>query len=152
MVNQITIRAAADSDLSAIEDCVAAAYTIYVERLGKQPGPMCDDYRKVLENHYVVVAEDVRGEILGLLVLILSRHSILMDNVAVHPSQQGRGVGRLLIEHAEHYAKSRGYNCLSLYTHVKMTENIALYTRIGYRVTERKIVNGYSRVYMEKGL
>jgi hypothetical protein len=31
-----------------------------------------------------------------------------------------------------------------------MTENIAIYTRLGYRETDRRIEAGYRRIFMEK--
>lgn len=41
---------------------------------------------------------------------------------------------------------------LTLYTHVVMTENQAIYAHLGYREVQRRSTNGYHRVYMEKPL
>lgn len=41
-------------------------------------------------------------------------------------SGAGRGVGRALLESAESEARSAGFDSLYLYTHEKMTENLAL--------------------------
>ena len=38
------IRPARTEDRAAVERIVAAAYAVYVERIGKPPGPMLDDY------------------------------------------------------------------------------------------------------------
>ena len=39
-----------------------------------------------------------------------------------------------------------------LYTHVKMTENMAYYARLGYTESYRVTEDGFERVYMEKRL
>jgi len=78
--------------------------------------------------------------------------ALLLDNVAVAPWAQGRGYGRRLLDAAEQVARAQRYERIRLYTHVKMTENIAIYAGRGYRETGRTEVNGLHRVYMEKTL
>jgi len=72
--------------------------------------------------------------------------------VAVDPDRQGRGYGGRLMDLAEAEARRRGYGALDLYTHERMTENIALYGARGYEETGRRRVRGYDRVYMRKTL
>lgn len=76
----------------------------------------------------------------------------LLDIVAVHPRFHGRGIGRRLLEFAESEARRAGHSDIYLYTHEKMTENRALYSKIGYVEYDRRIEMGYSRVYMRKRL
>lgn len=147
----VELRPARNEDADGIRAVVAAAYEHYIERMGKPPGPMLDDYERVVREHRVRVA--VEGDaIIGVAVLIESDDGILLDNVAVSPDHQGRGLGRLLIEAAEEEARDLGYGSIELYTHELMTENIALYTRMGYREFARRTVKGYDRVYMRKPL
>ncbi len=49
-------------------------------------------------------------------------------------------------------ARARGYGRIVLYTHAMMTENQALYGRMGYRETDRRTDHGFPRVFMEKPL
>ena len=49
-------------------------------------------------------------------------------------------------------ARRLGYRELRLYTHEKMTENIALYLRVGFAETGRAQEAGYDRVFMTKHL
>ena len=128
-----------------------AAYSHYIERIGKPPGPLLDDYEQIVREHGAYVIED-GGEIVGALVLIKKEDGLLLDNVAVLPSRQGEGIGRRLIEHAESEARRLEYVDLDLYTHQRMTENIAMYTRLGYEEIERRVERGYPRVYMRKHL
>jgi ribosomal protein S18 acetylase RimI-like enzyme len=53
---------------------------------------------------------------------------------------------------AERSARDAGYKSIRLYTHEKMTQNIALYSRIGYVETHRGEEKGLRRVYMIKAL
>ena len=149
--NSISIRRATAADAEDIASCVKAAYQHYIERMGKPPGPMLDDYEQVVESHHVTVAVS-EGEIVGVLVLINLQDGVLLDNVAVLPTFQRQKLGKRLMQLAEDEAKGRGYSEIQLYTHEKMTENIAMYTKMGYVEVSRRVVNGYDRVYMTKQL
>ncbi len=144
-------RTAQPSDALAIRICIEAAYQHYIARMGKPPGPMLDDYANVIQQHKVSVVEE-EGKIVGVLVLIQTESGMLLDNVAVHPEHQGKGLGHRLIELAESETRNQGYAHLDLYTHECMTENIEMYKRIGYVETECRMEHGYSRVYMRKVL
>ena len=145
------IRPATPSDRAAVEEVVRAAYSIYIARIGKSPGPMLDDYAKLIADEAVSVFE-VDGAIAGLIVLLPAPDHLLLDNVAVHPERQGGGIGRRLIAFAESEARRLGYRELRLYTHETMTENIALYRRLGFVEAGRGHEAGYDRVFMTKPL
>ena len=145
------IRPAEAADAPALAACVTAAYEVYVARIGKPPGPMLDDYAAVIAKHPVFVL-DKAGTVIGALVLIRLPGGLLLDNVAVHPDHQGRGLGRRLIDFAEAEARRRGYAALDLYTHEAMTENIGMYRALGYQETGRRVEHGYPRVYLRKTL
>ncbi len=112
---------------------------------------MLDDYAAVIAKHRVFVLGEA-GAVIGALVLIRQAGGLLLDNVAVHPDHQGRGLGRRLIDFAEAEARRQGYAALDLYTHEAMTENIAMYRALGYAETGRRVEHGYLRVYMRKPL
>ena len=145
------IRHALASDAASIAECVGAAYSPYIERIGKPPGPMLDSYDEIIRDHRVFVV-DGDEVIVGVLVLIERGSGLLLDNIAVRPSRQRKGIGQRLMAHAEAEGRRLGYAHLDLYTHQSMTENIALYARRGYEEVERRIERGYPRVYMRKRL
>ena len=121
------------------------------ERMGREPGPMNDDYgRRIAAGQTWVHDHD--GDIAGIVVLEDQPDGLLLDNIAVAPAAQGKGYGRQLMAFAEAEARRRGYDTLRLYTHVLMTENIALYQRLGFVETARVQKKGFDRVYMERGI
>ena len=146
-----SIRIANLADTAAVREIVDAAYRSYVPRIGKPPGPMLDDYQKRIAAGQVWALSGVDG-IVGILVLEETPGGFLLDNIAVAPRQQGNGYGRLLLDFAEAEAIRRGWREIRLYTNALMTENIALYRRIGYVETARVSEKGFDRVYMTKPL
>lgn len=145
------IRLARLDDLPAIRAIVDAAYSPYIPRIGRPPGPMGDDYAARVTAGQVWVAER-DGAVQGLLVLEDQGGALLLDNVAVAPEAQGQGVGRALMAFAEEEARRRGHARVDLYTNALMTENIALYGRLGFRETDRRHEAGFDRVFMSKDM
>jgi ribosomal protein S18 acetylase RimI-like enzyme len=144
------LRLAGPADLAAVERVVQAAYAPHAARIGVRPGPMLDDYVARIAAGEVQVWE-TDGAILGVLVLIPEGAVMLLDNVAVDPRAQGRGIGRALMAAAE-AARDAGCRAIRLYTHEMMADNIALYARLGYAETHRGTEKGLRRVYMAKAL
>jgi ribosomal protein S18 acetylase RimI-like enzyme len=107
------------------------------ERIGMLPGPMTEDYAEVIGNRQVTVAER-HGAIVGIVVLSVADEGFLVDNVAVHPGHRGTGLGRALLGFAEAEARRGGFDSIYLYTHEQMTENLALYSRVGYVECDRR--------------
>jgi ribosomal protein S18 acetylase RimI-like enzyme len=112
---------------------------------------MEDDYDAVVASRDVTVAE-LEGEIVGLIVLGRDGEDLVIENVAVHPGQQGTGVGRTLLEHAESSARGAGLGSIRLFTHELMEENLALYQRAGYVEFDRRRHGDATLVHMRKRL
>jgi GNAT superfamily N-acetyltransferase len=147
----ITIRRAAGADTETVTQITAQAYQRYVPRIGREPSPMVTDYSGPVAAGQAWIAED-GGQAVGIIVLIPYPGHLLIENVAVRPGAQGRGVGRALLARAERVAADLGYGEVRLYTHEAMTENIALYPRRGYTETHRGGQDGYRRVFFTKRL
>lgn len=146
-----SFRPASEGDAPAVAACVNAAYRHYVERIGRPPGPMTEDYAEAIRERQVTVAER-DGRIAGVLVLAITGDGFLLENVAVEPSHRGKGLGKALLELAEAEARRERFDSIYLYTHEKMTENLALYAKIGYVEYDRRTQKGLARVYMRKPL
>ena len=145
------LRPATAADVPRLTELVQAAYAHYLPRLGGPPRPMTDDYAEVVRSHRVIVAER-GGEIVGLIVLGVDDEGFFVDNVAVDPSHQGTGVGKALLEYAEIAAREARFDSIYLYTHERMVENLALYSRIGYVEYDRRLHGEARLVYLRKQL
>jgi len=145
------LRPAEPEDAPGVAACVCEAYVHYIERIGKQPGPMLEDYSEVIKQSQVHVAI-AGGRVVGAIVLQRTAEGFYVDNVAVRSSTKGTGVGRQLLELAEAEARRHGYDSIHLATHELMVENRALYVRIGYVEYDHRVVNGYPRVFFRKAL
>lgn len=145
------MRPATAADVAAIEAIVQAAYSPYIERIGREPGPMLENYRQLVQNGGVHVLENA-GSVQGFIILLDDGDTLLLDNLAVAPDAQGLGYGRLLMDFAECQALNAGRATIRLYTNEAMNENITLYTRRGYVETHRAEEHGLRRVYMTKQL
>jgi GNAT superfamily N-acetyltransferase len=143
------MRKATAADLPTVREIVNAAYRMYLPRMDRPPAPMLSDYAPGIEAGTLWVTGNPPD---ALISLVPADGSLLVENLAVHPRAQRTGLGRRLMEFAESEAARLGLARLSLYTNVVMTENQAIYARLGYRETRRETEDGYQRVYMEKAV
>lgn len=148
------IRQAVPGDRGAIQALVEAAYALYLPRMGRRPGPMDDDYaaRIAAGQAWVVDAPDELGGLVALLVLEPRPDFLLVDNVAVAEAARGRGLARRLLDFAEAEARRLGYRELQLYTHKTMTENQAIYLRLGWELYRWATEKGFERAYFRKAV
>jgi len=147
----VTIRRATPADVPALYVVVHEAYLLYVPRIGRMPAPMTADYSAAVQSGQAWVAE-VDGQVLGLLVLVVCQGYLLIENIAVLPAAQRRGIGARLLTLAEDEARANGLGEIRLYTNEGMTENLAYYPRHGYRETRRAEEHGFRRVFFSKVL
>jgi GNAT superfamily N-acetyltransferase len=114
-----------------------------------RPLPLDDDYdARVARGEAWVVGEPIEG------ILVLQERDgyLLVDNVAVRPEAQHRGLGRGLLSFAEEHAAQCGYTELRLYTNERMTENRAQYARLGWVELAAETIERRHAVWMRKGL
>ena len=142
------IRKAIPSDASSLNECMQAAYKMYTSRLGgKALPPMEVDYREEIRSYPTWVAES-DGIVVGGLILMPEDEHMTIANIAVHPQFQGNGLGRELMEFGEIQAKQKRYSEMRLATHILLTENLSLYSHLGWSETGRD----ETRVYMKKNI
>ena len=146
------LRRANTDDVAAITACAVEAFRTYIPRLGLAPRPMTRDYAEAIAHLQVWVAERQTQRIGAALLLDVTDEGFLIDVIAVHPDHQGSGAGRALLELAEREALRQGHASIYLFTNEKMTENLALYQRIGYVEYRRETLDGRTRVYLRKPL
>ena len=123
------IRKATQSDKEALVKVIDRAYEIYKIELPDLPDVSSGVEDDIAEGN-VWVAES--GGIVGGVFLTFDKTDAVLTNIAVDPIHSGEGIGKALIAHAEAECEKRGILTLKLATHVKMPENIALYSHLGW--------------------
>ena len=141
------IRPARPDEAPLLAAIVERAYGPWVPVIGRRPFPMQDDYAARIAAGQAWVLDE-GGAIHGLVVLKEEPDHLMLDNVAVEPARRGMGDGRVLLDFVEAEARRRGLPEVRLYTNVLMERNIALYAKRGYVETERRVEEGFSRVFM----
>lgn len=143
-------RPATSADAPAVTALVTAAYERYVPLLGRQPTPMLTDHAAAIRDHAVWVIDGAPGAPVAVIDCIVRADHLWVDNLAVHPDAQGRGLGRALLRFAEDEAARLGLPEVRLLTNERYTSNIAMYTRYGYRETHREPYLGTDLVHFRK--
>ncbi|CAM4283630.1 N-acetyltransferase domain-containing protein [Bordetella tumbae] len=150
-MSKITIRPAVSADVLKIQNIVKDAYSVYIERIGREPAPMTDDYTVHVKAKRVWVLDTAEG-LAGLMVLRMEADHLLVSNVAVERGSQGKGFGRRLLDFADEFATQNGKSELRLYTNELMRENLAIYQKLGWEEYRRAEQDGFRRVFMCKKL
>ncbi|TPI43882.1 GNAT family N-acetyltransferase [Mesorhizobium sp. B3-1-6] len=151
VVSSLEFRPAEPADAAAIKAVVREAYAKWVPAIGREPLPMRADYDKAVREHRFELAIE-NGCIIGLIETIARDDHIWIENVAVAPEAQGRGIGRKLLDSAERKAVEAGLRELRLLTNSAFMTNVSLYKRLGYAIDrEEPFMNG-TTVYMSKSL
>jgi predicted N-acetyltransferase YhbS len=146
-----TVRLATPSEVADLHAIAREAYQRYVPRIGREPAPMSADYAAAVRGGHAWVAVG-EGQVVGFVVLIAQPDHLLLGNLAVRPSWQGRGAGSRLLALAEDEARRLRVAEIRLYTNEAMTENLAYYPRHGYAETHRAEQDGFRRVFFGKRL
>ena len=144
------IRPATAADEPAIRACAQAAYALYVPRIGRRPAPMDADFAGQIAAGFAHVAVDGAGLVTGYVICWPRGDHLYLDSIAV--GVKGQGLGAALMAHAEALARAGGMRSIQLYTNAKMTENLTLYPHLGFVQTDRRMDEGFDRVFFEKRL
>jgi GNAT superfamily N-acetyltransferase len=89
----------------------------------------------------------------ALIEVIPMKEHLLIENIAVHPNYHGKGIGDDLLRHAEHQARSFGFNEIRLYTNAAFASNLAYYAKRGYTEHQREtFAPGVVAVHMRKAI
>lgn len=145
------LRLATPADAAAIRELTRSAYAKWVPLIGREPKPMTANYEEAVVRHRFDLLH-VDGTLAALIETIHQPDHLLVENVAVSPAFQGRGLGRRLMAHAETVARELGFDTIRLYTNQRFTENIALYRKLGYRVDREEPVPVGVVTHMSKRL
>jgi GNAT superfamily N-acetyltransferase len=149
MSGTLELRRAVPADAGAVRALTRQAYASWVPLIGREPKPMRADYDRAVREHRIDLAYQ-DATLAGLIETIARPDHLLIENVAVAPSWQGRGIGRVLMAHAERLAAIGRHGELRLYTNKAFAENVALYLRLGYRIDREETLPVGIAVHLSK--
>ena len=145
------LRRAISADAAAVQELTRKAYAKWIPVIGREPMPMTADYGVAVREHLVDLLY-MGAQLAALIETIPKTDPLLIENVAVSPSLQGRGLGRRLMAHAEALAMSLGLSEMRLYTNTDFATNVRLYLGLDYQVDREVPFMGGTTVYMRKSL
>jgi GNAT superfamily N-acetyltransferase len=146
----ITLRLARGEDADAIGALTRAAYAKWVQLIGREPLPMTIDYTDAVKTHRFDLLH-VDGALAALIETAPADDDrLLIVNVAVDPTHQGRGFGKRLLALAEDLAANAGLSGTRLYTNKLFAENIRFYGMLGYAIEREEALNGGVAIHMTK--
>ncbi len=151
MSGRLELRRAGAADASAVRQLTREAYAKWVPLIGREPKPMVADYAEAVRHHFIDMLY-LDGELAGLIETIPEVDHLLIENLAVAPAFQGRGVGQHLLAHAEALTASLGHGEIRLYTNKRFAANVAFYLKRGYRLDREEAFTGGVMVHMSKRL
>lgn len=111
---------------------------------------MTANYERAMVEHVIYLYEE-NGVPVALIEVIPQAACLLIENIAVHPNQQGKGLGDLLLNRAETIARALHLGELQLYTNAAFVSNIEFYARRGFQEFHREpFPAGGVTVHMKK--
>ncbi|MBR0641534.1 GNAT family N-acetyltransferase [Plastoroseomonas hellenica] len=149
MREDLTLLPATAEDADAILALTRDAYAKWVPVIGREPLPMRADYAAAVKAHRIDLLR-LDGRLVALIEMIPKPDHLLIENVAVSPDCQGKGLGRRLLAHAERVAASLGHSEVRLYTNKSFAENLRFYQALGYGIDREEAFMGGFTVYMSK--
>src|SRR5215813_8663315 len=128
MSEAMSLLPASAEDAGAIRSLTREAYSKWVSVIGREPLPMTADYEEAVKNHRIDLLY-LDGKLVALIEMLPKADHLFIENVAVAPAFQGRGLGRKLLTHAEEVAASLGISVIKLCTNKLFAENLRLYQK-----------------------
>ncbi len=132
---QPAIRRAKLQDGASVKSCIERAYAPVKSQIGDLPDVSAGVEEDIATK--VVFIAETGTRIAGCAILGLTKASAHLVNLAVDPDFQGAGLGKALIRTVEAHARACGAGQIHLATHVRMPENVALYTHLGWHEASR---------------
>jgi GNAT superfamily N-acetyltransferase len=151
-VSELEFRRAGENDAETVRALTHAAYAKWVPVIGRRPKPMNADYEHAVRAHLIELAY-LDGELAGLIELIPAANHLLLENLAVAPAHQRKGIGRRLMARVEALARARGLKTVRLYTNKAFTTNLEFYPKLGYTIErEETLPSGGFIVHFAKSI
>lgn len=136
MQDAYTIRLASPADIPAMLKIINEAFAIETFLDGTRTNS--EALARQMESDRFLVAEDASGEIRASVLVELHGENAYFGMLAVDPSLQRSGLGRLMIEAAEAFARERGAKRMDINVLSLRPELPPYYRKLGYVETGTK--------------
>ena len=150
MIAPFDIRRALAGDAQQMHDIAAEAYHPYIAEIGQPPAPMQANFAAHIAEDICFIIQE-QGRACGYAVILEKPDGYWLENIAIHPDQQGNGFGNALLQAVEVFLSQHTHR-YQLYTNIVMRENISWYQRRGFTQTKQVMEEGSHRLYFEKML
>lgn len=127
---ELSLRTAVPADIPAMVPVINAAYAIETFIHGSRTDE--DGVRQMMTKGQFLLTEDSAGQIAACVYAEVTGERGYFGVLAVNPSQQGRGLGRIMIQAAEDYCRRRGCKCMEISVLSMRTELLPFYHKLGY--------------------
>lgn len=138
--HRIQIRKAITGDSERLAElCGQLGYPTSQEQMLRRLSPILEG-----EDQIVFVAETAEGQVIGW-VQVYTRRLLVADlhaeigGLVVDQAQRGQGLGRLLMAHAEAWARDCGCQTVSLRSNVVREEAHRFYGALGYNLSKTQL-------------
>lgn len=125
-------------------------YNLREEMLRKPIGLSLKDENLSADASNAIFIAEHNDTVIGCVMLypIADEEKIKLRQMAVYDEWQGKGIGKVLVDAAENYAKDKGYSAIILHAR-KVSEGF--YKKLGYDTTSSEFTEvGIPHVVMEK--
>jgi GNAT superfamily N-acetyltransferase len=147
--SSMELRRAGPHDAEQVRELTRKAYAKWCDVLGREPLPMTADYDHAVRHHVIDLAF-VDARMVGLVEMIPRENDLLIENVCVDPGEQGAGLGRSLVAHAEAETRRLGHGIIRLYTNKLFAANLSFYRGLGYETEREEPFKGGTRCTFAK--
>jgi ribosomal protein S18 acetylase RimI-like enzyme len=148
---QVVLRLARAGDSRQLAIIAQEAYGKYRGLVDEPPAPILLDYDDVVSSGRTHVAVEA-SRILGMVTIEPDDHHLILRNLAVRPSSQGRGIAKRLVSLVEDMARASGLKGVRLWTRAEMVDNISFYKSLDYTITHSEQNEKAHRVFFCKEL
>ena len=99
-------------------------------------GPMSEFARSHSDRERIWLVEKDGTAAGSIAIVAASTKQAQLRWFLLHPDLRGRGIGRMLMEHALSFSKAHGYAMIFLWTTSNLTAAARLYEAFGFHITE----------------
>lgn len=126
-----------------------------LNRSARGDGSWNEDLRSIEDTYQnkggeFLIAE-LDGEVVGMGALLkINNSTVEIKRMRVSKNQQGKGIGRLILNKLEDFARLNKFKRIILDTSVQQIPAQKLYEKNGFKEISRKVIDGFDSILYEK--